>query len=135
MQRSKRSSHCQLFTKASIRLQHFWVVAISKPYRKAKTIRAWKEPLSPGVSTLSSSVTNRNVMGTLHCWLQYEYIQGGQKNVVPFFVRLNFNQISTDFQNYFTVRIRRKCVIVYCHWRSHHTSSVWQHYLVKCQVS
>ena len=43
-------------------------------------------------------------------------------------------QILTDFQNYFTVRIRRKFVITLS-LRSHRTSSVSLHYLVKCQVS
>jgi len=38
-------------------------------------------------------------------------IQGGPKNL-HHFVRLNFTKILTDFQNYFTVKIRRKIVII-----------------------
>jgi len=39
-----------------------------------------------------------------------EDIQGGQNGTI--FVRINFDQILTDFQNYFTVRIRRTFVVI-----------------------
>ena len=39
------------------------------------------------------------------------YLQGGPKIGTPFLYALTF-QILTDFQNYFTVRIRRKLVII-----------------------
>jgi len=48
-----------------------------------------------------------------HCVCRDRYT-GWPKNGAVFLVRLNFIKILilTDFQNYFTVRIRRKCVII-----------------------
>ena len=47
----------------------------------------------------------------LQCIHTVEDIQGGPKTW-HHFVRLNFTKIATDFQNYFTVRIRRKFVVL-----------------------
>jgi len=39
------------------------------------------------------------------------YIQGGPKNGTIFFYASQFHQILTDFLNFYTVKIRRQCVI------------------------
>jgi len=57
-------------------------------------------------------------------------IQGGPKNGT-IFVR----QILTNFQNYFTVRIRRKFVIILPLKIPANLKGVATHYLVKCRVS
>ena len=50
--------------------------------------------------------------GLLAAVLPLFYIQGGPKNLAPFFLYALTLPNNTDFQNYFIVRIRRKFVII-----------------------
>jgi len=61
------------------------------------------------------TATLPNIAGALcsmpHSLVDAHFYRVAQK-IDTIFVRLNFDQILTDFQNYFTIRIRRKFVII-----------------------